>query len=77
MDAVTKGLIAGTGAGLILYVVGAVAVFSGAWESLSSPDVLYLWLVLLTGLVVAQLALSGFVILALVEAPQQTDAKVV
>lgn len=77
MDAVTKGLIAGSGAGLILYVVGTVAVLSGSWESLSSPYMLYLWIVMLTGLVVAQLILSGFVVSALVAAPQQADAKVV
>ena len=77
MDAVTIGLIAGSTAGAILYVAGAVAVFSGAWQAFSSPYVLYLWLVALTGLVVGQLLLSYFVVSALLAAPQQTDAKVV
>jgi len=77
MDAVTAGLIAGSVASIILYVVGAVAVFSGLWQSLSSPYVVYLWMVVLTGLTVGQLILSGFVVSALAEAPSQTGQKAV
>ena len=77
MDAITKGLIAGSAASLVLYVAGAVALFSGMWESLSTPYNVYVWLVVLTGLAIAQAVLSAFVILELVEAPKQTNAIVV
>jgi len=77
MDGVTKGLIGGSVASLVIYVAGAVAVFSGLWETMSSPYTLYIWLIALTGLAVGQLILSGFVVSALMEAPHQIDGKVV
>jgi hypothetical protein len=77
MDAVTGGLVAGSVVSIILYVAGAVAVFSGIWQTMSSPFMLYLWLILLTGLTVGQLVLTGFVVSALAAAPQQEETKVV
>jgi len=77
MDAVTGGLVAGSVASIILYVAGAVAMFSGVWQSMSSPFMLYLWLVVLTGLTIGQLVLTGFVVSALAAAPQQVETKVV
>jgi len=77
MDGVTKGLIGGSVAGLIIYVAGAVAVFSGLWVSMSSPYTLYIWLIALTGLAVGQMILSGFVVSALAEGPHQIETKVV
>ena len=77
MDAVTGGLIAGSVASIVLYVAGATAMFSGLWQTLSSPFVLYLWLVVLTGLTIGQLVLSAFVVSALAAAPHQTDTTVV
>lgn len=77
MDAVTGGLVAGSVVSIILYVAGAVAVFSGIWQTMSSPFMLYLWLILLTGLTVGQLVLTGFVVSALMAAPHQEETKVV
>ena len=77
MDAVTGGLIAGSVASIVLYVVGAVSVFSGLWEKLTSPYMLYVWLIALSGLAVGQIVLTGFVVQALVAAPQQTESAVV
>ena len=77
MDADAGGLVAGSVASIILYVAGAVAMFSGLWQNMSSPFMLYLWLVVLTGLTIGQLVLSGFVVSALMAAPQQEDTKVV
>jgi hypothetical protein len=74
MDAVTGGLIGGAVVSLVIYVAGAVAIFSGFWETMSSNYVLYLWIVVLTGLTIGQLVLTGFVVSALTEAPQQTNA---
>jgi hypothetical protein len=58
-------------------VGGAVAVFSGLWEKMSSNYILFLWITLLSALTVGQLYLSYTVSSALMAVPTQTEKGVV
>ena len=77
MDAVINGLIGGATASLLIVVGGAVAVFSGLWEKMSSNYILFLWVTLLSALTVGQLYLSYTVSSALMAVPTQTEKGVV
>ena len=77
MDAVINGLIGGATASLLIVVGGAVAVFSGLWEKMSSNYILFLWITLLSALTVGQLYLSYTVSSALMAVPTQTETGVV
>ena len=77
MDAVINGLIGGATASLLIVVGGAVAVFSGLWEKMSSNYILFLWITLLSALTVGQLYLSYTVSSALMAVPTQTEKGVV
>lgn len=73
MDAVTTGLIGGSVASLLVVVGGAVALASNAWEKMSSPYILFSWLVVLSGLTVGQLYLTYCLVSEFAASPSQTE----
>jgi hypothetical protein len=58
MDAVITGIIGGGTASLLVVIGGMVAVSSNLWETYSSPKLLFIWLIVLSALVVGQLFLT-------------------
>lgn len=77
MDAVVNGLIGGSVISLLLVVGGVVSAYSGVWEKIYTPSVLFTWLVILTGLMLGQIYLSYVLVSAFAEAPKQTTQGVV
>ena len=77
MDAVITGLIGGGTASLLLVVGGAVALYSDAWQKVSSPNMIFAWLCLLSALTVGQLYLTYSLVSAFAATPSQTDKGVV
>ena len=73
MDAVVTRIAWGSAASLIVVVGGVGAIASNVWEKYSSPYILFLWLTLLTAMMVGQLYLTIFISYALAEAPTQTE----
>jgi hypothetical protein len=58
MEAVITGIIGGGTAGLLIVVGGIIASNSDLWQKYSSPQLVFIWLVLLSALVVGQLFLT-------------------
>ena len=73
MDAVTNGLIGGTVASLLIIVGGGVALASNVWEKMSSPYILFAWLIVLSGLMIGQLYLTYCLVSEFAAAPSQTE----
>jgi hypothetical protein len=76
MDAVVTGIAWGRAASLIVVVGGVGAIVSNVWEKYSTPYILFLWLTILTAMMIGQLYLTIFISYALVEAPSQTDSAI-
>ena len=76
MDAVVTGLIGGSTVSLLLIVGGGVALYSGLWEKMSSPNIIFAWLCLLTALTIGQLYITYITITTFAAVPQQ-DANAV
>jgi len=73
MDAVINGLIGGGTASLLIVVGGAVALYSDLWQKISSPQVIFAWVCLLSALQVGQLYLTYVLVSAFAAAPSQTE----
>lgn len=71
MDAVVSGLIAGASASLLILFTGIVVYFSNRWHGLLTPESLFTWLIILTGLTVGQLGVTGLVLQKLSAGPSQ------
>jgi O-antigen ligase len=77
MDAVINGLIGGGTASLLLIVGGAVALYSDLWQKVSSPQLFFAWLCLLSAFQVGQLYLLFVLVSDFAATPSQTDKAVV
>ncbi len=71
MDAIVKGLIGGATVSVLLILAAVVAIRNNFWSDLSTVYICG-WLLILTGLTVGQLVLTGVVVSTLTEAPSQT-----
>jgi hypothetical protein len=72
MDAVVTGLIGGTAISLILFFGGIVTMSTTFGETMKNPNIIGIWLVLLTALIAGQIFLTYTITSALSVAPPQT-----
>ena len=70
MDAVINGLTAGVVAGLISY-------FSGFWEKMYSPTLVYTWLLLLSAISIGIFITTSIILSTFAASPVQTKQGVV
>ena len=77
MDAIIVGLIGGGTISLLLVVGGAVALYSNLWEKFKEPNIIFMWLCMLTALMLGQLYLSYCIVSAFAVTPSQTEKAVV
>ena len=74
MDAVVTGLIGGSTISLLVVVGIPIAIWQGLPEKIASPTGSFIWLALLTSLVLGNMFLTWSVCTALWAAPSQTDS---
>ena len=71
MDAVVKGLIGGSAISVILFFGGIISMSTGFGERFKNPNMIGIWLIILTSLTAGQLFLTGMIVSAFAEAPDQ------
>jgi len=77
MDDVIKGTIGGVVGSLLILLVGVLSFNGNTVEFMTSGRVLYMWLLLLSGITIGQFVFTYIIVDAWTANPKQTDAKVV
>ena len=77
MDAVITGLIGGGTISLLIVVGGAVALWSDLYKSVTTPNMLFMWLSVLTALTAGQLYLTYDLVSTFSATPTQTEKAIV